>query len=133
MKRLLCILVLLLMLGCAQKGVEVDIIIDNSLPESADNADITGNAVEIDLEMFESGFDPEVIRVNEGDLVRINAVSRDMLHGIMISEYNIDERVLPSDITTIEFVADITGEFEIICSLNCGEGHSRAVGTLIVE
>ena len=132
MKRLLCILVLLLMLGCAQKGVEVDIIIDNSLPEATGGAD-TGNTVEIDLEMFESGFDPEVIRVKEGDLVRINAVSRDMLHGIMISEYEIDERVLPIDITTIEFVADIKGEFEIICSLNCGEGHSRAVGTLIVE
>lgn len=44
----------------------------------------------IEIEAYQFGFSPERIVVNKGDIVRITAVSRDVTHGLMIKEYDIN-------------------------------------------
>ncbi|MFQ5801093.1 MAG: cupredoxin domain-containing protein, partial [Candidatus Hydrothermarchaeales archaeon] len=75
-----------------------------------------------------------VIRVKQGEVVTLRLTSMDVVHGFNLSYYNIFETLYPGKITTVEFVADKSGEFEFYCSArSCGLGHLEMKGTLIVE
>lgn len=88
---------------------------------------------EIKLEAFQFGFSPSIITVNRGDRVRLLATSRDVTHGVRIRAYDIDVPLNRGETKTIEFTADITGEFIIECSVYCGKGHQQMKARLIVE
>ncbi len=85
------------------------------------------------LEAYRFSYSPDTIVVNKGDVVRITATSRDVTHVFFIAEYGINEKVEKGKYKDIEFVADKAGEFEIICSTYCGQGHYRMKAKLIVE
>ncbi|MFH1863971.1 MAG: hypothetical protein ABIJ85_03665, partial [bacterium] len=72
------------------------------------------------------------ITVSKGDIVKIHATSRDVPHGIYIKEYNVKVPVKKGEIQQIEFVADKTGEFDMLCSIYCGRGHHSMKAKLIV-
>ena len=75
-----------------------------------------------------------VIKVREGELVTLRLTSMDEIHGFGLLEYNISETLHPARITTVEFLADKTGEFEFYCNArSCGPGHLEMKGKLIVE
>lgn len=88
---------------------------------------------EINLEAYQFRFSPETITVNKGDIVKIHATSRDVPHGVFIKEYGINEKVEKGKITDIEFTADKSGEFDIICSVYCGQGHQNMKAKLVVK
>ena len=88
---------------------------------------------EINLEAYQFGFSPQVIEVKKTDIVRILAISRDVPHGVYIKEYNINVAVKKGHTQRIEFVADKSGEFEILCSVYCGRGHNTMKAKLIVK
>lgn len=54
-------------------------------------------------------------------------------HGFAIDAYGIDLRAEEGEETATTFVADQPGEFEVRCSVYCGEGHPSMTGTFIVE
>lgn len=140
MKKIYFILIALIFItGCAYTD---DTFKGESAPisEEVTNQDVTKNiekpkeeAKEFDItaKMFE--FDPDTIRVNKGDKVRLVVKSIDVTHGIEIKEYNIREILYPNKPVTIEFSADKIGEFIIRCNIPCGSGHKEMTGTLIVE
>ncbi len=78
-------------------------------------------------------FDPEVVRVNQGDTVRLIIESTDVTHGIFIKAFNVNEVLSPGKATTIEFTASSKGTFPLVCSVPCGSGHGSMTGSLIVE
>ena len=78
-------------------------------------------------------FDPEVIRVNKGDTVRLFIESIDVTHGFTISAFGVNERLTKGKTIEVEFVADKAGIFTFFCSVQCGAGHSSMNGQLIVE
>lgn len=88
---------------------------------------------EFKIEAYQFGFEPATITVKQGDIVKLEATSRDIPHGISIKEYNIDRRVEKGKTTRIEFVADKKGSFDIRCSVYCGSGHSTMKAKLIVQ
>lgn len=88
---------------------------------------------EINVEAFQFGYSPEIIKVKKGDIVRIIFTTRDVPHGFMIKEYGIDVKVKKGEKKEFEFLADKKGEFNIICSVYCGKDHSKMKGKLIVE
>ena len=88
---------------------------------------------EFDMTAKQWEFTPSTITVNEGDTVRLNIKSEDVTHGFAISEFDVNERVLPGKTTTVEFVADKKGEYTFFCSVPCGSGHGGMKGKLIVE
>jgi len=88
---------------------------------------------EFDLEAFQFGYSPERIEVKKGDIVRIFATSRDVPHGIYIKEYEVNTTVKKEEVKKIEFLADKTGEFPILCSIYCGSGHHDMKAVLVVE
>lgn len=78
-------------------------------------------------------FDPDEIRVKEGDKVRVVLTSVDMPHDFNVDELLVDGSIGQAGETTqVEFTATKIGEFEFYCSV----GQHRVngmVGTLIVE
>ena len=112
------------------------------LSEEVTNQDIAQNAeepkedskikeFEITAKTFE--FNPDTIRVNKGDKVKLIIKSTDVTHGFEIKEYNIEEILYPNKPVTVEFIADKAGEFIFKCNIPCGSGHSIMAGKLIVE
>lgn len=78
-------------------------------------------------------FEPNEIRVNEGDTVRVVFNSVDMMHDFVIDEFDAASEIAQAGETVeVTFTANKAGEYEYYCSV----GNHRAqgmVGTLIVE
>ena len=106
-----------------------------SITPSAQNSKSAIGAVvkEFNVTAFQFGFDPGIISVNNGDIVKLNIVSRDVTHGIAINEFDVNEVITPGKTATIKFTANKTGNFTFYCSVYCGGGHVEQKGTLIVK
>jgi cytochrome c oxidase subunit 2 len=82
-------------------------------------------------------FEPATIEVTEGDRVRLVVRSADGPHGVEIKAFKVKKavpRAKPGDAPIIiEFVAATAGEFPILCSEYCGNGHKDMTGTLVVK
>jgi cytochrome c oxidase subunit 2 len=82
-------------------------------------------------------FEPATIEVTEGDRVRLVVRSADGPHGVEIKAFKVKKavpRAKPGDAPIIiEFVATSAGEFPILCSEYCGNGHEDMKGTLVVK
>src|SRR3989304_7466645 len=88
---------------------------------------------EITVEASSFYYDPKEIRIKLGDTVRINLTAKDLTHDFNVDELGVDGPVIKAgETTTIEFVADQTGEFEYYCSVGQHRANGQ-VGTLIVE
>jgi cytochrome c oxidase subunit 2 len=78
-------------------------------------------------------FEPARIDVTEGERVKLIVTSGDGVHGIEIKKFKIDKKVpRGGDPITIEFVASAPGEFPVLCSEYCGDGHEEMKGMLVV-
>jgi cytochrome c oxidase subunit II len=87
--------------------------------------------IEVVAKRFE--FEPSRIEVTEGERIRLLVRSGDGVHGIEIKKFKVDKKVpRGGDPITIEFVASTAGEFPILCSEYCGDGHEDMKGMLVV-
>lgn len=86
----------------------------------------------VKMEAFQYGFKPDPLVVKRGEKVRLLVTSTDVLHGIMIRELGVNEKLPPGKVVAIEFNADKTGTFTIHCSIFCGPGHGKMHSRLIV-
>lgn len=87
----------------------------------------------IRMEAFRYAFKPDPVVVKKGEKVRLLVTSTDVVHGIMIREFGVNEKLPPGKEVVIEFTADQTGTFTVHCSVFCGSGHSKMHGSLIVQ
>lgn len=79
-------------------------------------------------------FDPNIIRLKQGDRVTLQVKSLDVKHGIAIPDFNRSASLDPFKFVTIQFTAQKRGTFEYICTLNCGPaGYKGMKGVIIVE
>ena len=86
-----------------------------------------GNVREIVIDAKQFEFNPNVIKVKEGERVRIKINNLDVEHAISIPEFGIDIH------GEGEFVAKKKGNFSFSCHIYCGSGHEAMKGVLIVE
>jgi len=79
-------------------------------------------------------FEPARIEVTEGERIRLVVTSADGVHGVGIKKLRV-EKTVPRGGTpiTIDFVASAPGEFPILCSEYCGNGHEEMKGMLVVH
>ena len=91
---------------------------------------------ELSVEAFQWGFNPDVIRVQDGTRLVIHLTTRDVAHGFNVSGFDVSETILPGKTTTSTFVADKKGTFPFGCDIACVTGHPEMAergGRLIVE
>lgn len=96
-----------------------------------------GRTVEVWMSAVRSHFNPEQIRVREGDRVIIYITNveqaRDATHGFAVSKYNINASLEPGETVTVEFTADKAGVYPFYCSEFCSALHLEMAGYLLVE
>lgn len=82
-------------------------------------------------------FEPATIEVVEGDTVRLLVRSADGPHGVEIKAFKVKKAVprakAGDEPVVIEFVASAAGEYPILCSEYCGNGHKDMTGALVVR
>ena len=96
-----------------------------------------GNAVDVYMTAIRSHFTPDVVRVKEGDKVRIHLTNleqaHDATHGFAVNSYNINASLEPGKHTEIEFIADRPGVFPMYCTEFCSALHLEMAGYFLVE
>jgi len=96
-----------------------------------------GNQVQVYMSAIRSHFNPEHIRVRQGDRVTIHITSlettHDATHGFGISKYNINLSIEPGETQTVTFVADEPGVFPYYCTEFCSALHLEMAGYLLVQ
>ena len=88
---------------------------------------------EISIVAKKFSFEPARVEVSEGERIRLVVSSEDGVHGVEIKKFKVNKKVpRGGEIITIEFVAGAPGEYPIVCSEYCGNGHEEMKGTLVV-
>jgi len=78
-------------------------------------------------------FEPARIEVMEGERIRLVVTSADGVHGVAIKKFRVEKSVPRGGAPiTIDFVASAAGEFPLLCSEYCGNGHDDMKGMLVV-
>ena len=86
--------------------------------------------VKIKARRFE--FDPGTVVVKVGEKVRLEVTSEDVMHGIGIEDFGINQELKPGKMEATTFTADNPGNHHFHCSVYCGSGHGDMHGELIV-
>jgi heme/copper-type cytochrome/quinol oxidase subunit 2 len=90
----------------------------------------TKRTIRLEATSFE--YTPPEIHVNQGDLVTLEIVSTDVVHGIYIDGYGLETIADPGQTARLSFVADRAGSFRFRCSVTCGALHPFMIGKLKV-
>ncbi len=97
----------------------------------------TGSNVEIWMTAQRSHFTPDILRVKQGDHVKIHITNieqtEDATHGFAIADYNIQASLEPGSTTNFEFTADKSGSYNFYCTEFCSALHLEMAGWLLVE
>ena len=93
---------------------------------------------EINLKAHQYFWEPELVIVNKGEKIKLNITSLDSPHGFeiegfMIPDYDIESKIEKGQSITLEFTAEETGVWELICSVYCGAGHGDMKGLFVVR
>jgi heme/copper-type cytochrome/quinol oxidase subunit 2 len=85
---------------------------------------------QIDARQF--AYSPSELAVNPGDLVTIQLISTDVVHGLYIDGYNLTVEADPGQTATLSFTASKPGSFRFRCSVTCGAMHPFMIGRLTI-
>jgi cytochrome c oxidase subunit 2 len=93
-----------------------------------------GEPREIPIVAKRFSFEPARVEVIEGERIRLVVTSEDGVHGLEIKKFRVNKKIPRGrdKVTTIDFVASAPGEYPILCSEYCGDGHEEMKGTLVV-
>jgi cytochrome c oxidase subunit 2 len=108
----------------------------SAMTKSVSTAAPTGKVINgvrvIEMKTRKFEFDPATVIVKQGEKVQLKVTSEDVMHGIRISDYDIDQKLPPNETQVIEFTADKPGRHHFHCSVYCGSGHGNMHGELVV-
>lgn len=102
--------------------------------ESSDAySNFDGKISEFNVTVYNWGFNPRVIEVEEGSLVVLNLETIEGKHGINLYDFGALKYLKEGTTSTLKFIANKKGEFEFFCTVYCGNGHANMAGKLIVK
>ena len=101
------------------------------LPSPRPTAPSRARTIRMEARSFE--YLPAVVSVGRGDLVTLELVALDVVHGAHIDGYGVELTADPGQTARTTFVADRPGIFRIRCSVPCGPLHPFMSGTLRVD
>jgi cytochrome c oxidase subunit II len=87
--------------------------------------------IEIIAKRYE--FVPASVEVVQGERVRLVVKSGDGLHGLGIKQFDVSKEIERGATVNIDFTPDMAGEFPILCTEFCGDGHEQMKGVLVVK
>lgn len=84
------------------------------------------------VEARQFAYSPSELFVNPGDMVIIQLVSTDVVHGLYVDGYGISVEADPGQTATLTFAANKPGSFRFRCNVTCGAMHPFMIGKLTV-
>jgi len=108
---------------------QIEALDEDEMNDDSDNSEMK----EFSLIAKKWEFEPSVITVNEGDMVKLKITSIDVDHGIAIPDFDINVDLNVNEEVEVIFEADKVGTFSFTCSIYCGSGHIDMTGTLIIK
>jgi cytochrome c oxidase subunit 2 len=78
-------------------------------------------------------WNPKELRVPVGSTVTFFITSKDVQHGFMLWNTNLNIQIVPGQVSKLTITFDKAGEYPYICDEYCGVGHHTMAGKLIVE
>jgi heme/copper-type cytochrome/quinol oxidase subunit 2 len=84
------------------------------------------------IEARQFAYAPSQLSVNRGDMVTIQLMSTDVVHGLYIDGYGVSVEGDPGQTVAITFIADKPGSFRFRCNVTCGAMHPFMIGKLTV-
>ena len=88
---------------------------------------------QISVAARQSEFQPAEIRVKTGSRVKLIVNNDDVEHGLTIRELGLTALRVTTRKEVLEFTPQKPGTYEFRCNVQCGLGHDRMVGILIVD
>lgn len=96
-----------------------------------------GNRVHIFGTMIRSHITPEIVEVNQGDIVTFHLtnleLAEDETHGFTVDTYGKNSSYEPGKTASLTFVADRAGAFPYYCTEFCSALHLEMEGILMVK
>jgi heme/copper-type cytochrome/quinol oxidase subunit 2 len=93
-------------------------------------------------------FEPEVLRVNRGDTLRLSFISEDVVHGFFLEGHDLDVKIFPLEpefevtrpsspdsserVREVVLTVEKEGKYRYRCSHTCGYMHPFMQGEMIV-
>ena len=103
---------------------------------------------QITIRARQYAYDPEVLRVNRGDTLRLSFISEDVVHGFFLEGHDLDVKIFPLEpdfevtrpsnpgsserVQEVVVIVDREGKFRYRCSHTCGYMHPFMQGEMIV-
>ena len=84
------------------------------------------------VEAGQFSYSPSEFQVNPGDIVTIQLVSTDVVHGLYVDGYDVSVEADPGQTATLTFTADKPGSYRMRCNVTCGAMHPFMIGKLNV-
>jgi cytochrome c oxidase subunit 2 len=97
--------------------------------------DLGGGQYEVYMVGTASGWiwEPKEIRVPVGSRVTFYLTSKDVQHGFMLWNTNLNMMVLPGQVSKGTVTFEKPGEYTYLCHEYCGIGHQTMSGKVIVQ
>ena len=96
-----------------------------------------GNRVHVFGTLIRSHITPEIVRVNQGDIVTFHLTNleraEDETHGFTVDTYGVHGSFEPGKTASVTFVADREGAFPYYCTEFCSALHLEMEGILMVK
>ncbi len=96
-----------------------------------------GNRVEVYMTAIRSRFTPEIVEVDQGDIVTFYITNveraREATHGFSLGGYNVNLSLEPGETGVFTIKADVPGVFPFYCSEFCSALHLEMAGYLLVK
>lgn len=97
-----------------------------TLPQS-ERIERKGNRVHVFGTLIRSHITPEIVEVDEGDIVTFHLTNleqaQDQTHGFTVDTYNVHGSWEPGKVASVTFVADRPGVFPYYCTEFCSALH----------
>lgn len=139
------ILLLFLLSSCSQKEDEADLKAKKIIEyhkTKFDSIPLSGKMVngvrEINVKALQYRWEPENIVVKKGEKIRLVIESPDVpngfeIEGVQIPGWNLDDTIKKGEKIILEYSADETGTWDMVCTVYCGPGHVGMKGKYIVK
>lgn len=93
----------------------------------------TNNVKEIKIITKRFLFSPNPVKLRLNEPIRFRITSQDVVHGFSVPELGIDKIIEPGKEIIFDFIPTKIGKFLLLCSVQCGTGHTGMRGSIVVE
>lgn len=81
---------------------------------------------------YENGKKSQILRIPVGKNIKLTMTSRDVVHSLYIPAFRVKEDLVPRQETSMWFVSNRIGTYDLFCAEYCGVGHSSMGSKVIV-